>query len=152
MTMSRDDDDPAHEADALGRIRADRAAALAREGRLVLVDIREPAEWAQTGVPAGAVLAPLTEGPQRLRPDFVADLERAVSGHRDRPVALVCRSGGRTAFARRLLLAEGFSRVLDVAEGMAGSNFGPGWLARGLPVEPWPSADREGTAVTGTSP
>lgn len=149
--MSEEIDDPVAGADAFGRIAADRAAALAREGRLLLVDIRTPAEWAQTGVPAGAALVPLTEGPQRLRPDFVADLERALGGRRDRPVALVCRSGGRTAAARRLLLAEGFTRVLDVAEGMAGSAFGPGWLVRGLPLEPWPSADREGSAVTGTS-
>lgn len=126
---------PTSLADPAGRIAADRAAALARAGRLVLVDIRTPAEWAQTGVPAGAALVPLTEGPQTLRPDFVADLDRLLGGARDRPVALVCRTGGRTAFARRLLLTEGFTAVLDVAEGMIGSSFGPGWLARGLPVE-----------------
>jgi rhodanese-related sulfurtransferase len=149
--MSGDQDDLTHEADALGRIPADRAAALAREGSLVLVDIREPAEWAQTGVPAGAVLAPLTDGPQQLRRSFVADLERCLGGARDRPVALLCRSGGRTAFARRLLMAEGFSRVFDVAEGVAGSSFGPGWLARGLPVQPWPPDGSAAPSVTPAS-
>ncbi len=135
--------DPLSLADPAGRIAADRVAALARAGRLVLVDIRTPAEWAQTGVPAGAALVPLTEGPQTLRPDFVADLDRVLGGARDRPVALVCRTGGRTAFARRLLLTEGFKAVLDVAEGMIGSAFGPGWLARGLPVEsPSPGGER----------
>lgn len=143
--------DPMSAADSLGRITADRAAALAREGCLVIVDIRTAAEWAQTGVPANAALASLTEAPQRLRPDFVADVERILGGARDRPVALICRSGGRTAFARRLLLSEGFSQVLDIAEGMAGSAFGPGWLARGLPVEPWPSAEKPGPAVTPSS-
>lgn len=135
--------DPMSFADPAGRIAADRAAALAGAGRLVLVDIRTPAEWAQTGVPAGAALVPLTEGPQTLRPDFVADLDRILGGARDRPVALVCRTGGRTAFARRLLLTEGFTAVLDVSEGMIGSAFGPGWLARGLPVEaPSPGGER----------
>ncbi len=129
-------------ADEHGRIPADRAADLARTGRLLLVDIRTPAEWATTGVPAGAAPIPLTERPQRVRPEFVGEIDRLVAGHRDRPVALICRSGGRTAFARRLLLAHGFSAVLDVAEGMSGSEFGPGWLSRGLPVEPWaPSSE-----------
>lgn len=132
-------------ADAEGRIGADHAAALARAGRLVLVDIRTPAEWAQTGVPVGAALVPLTEGPQTLRSDFVADLDRLLGGDRDRPVALVCRTGGRTAFARRLLASAGFTAVLDVAEGMIGSAFGPGWLARGLPIEA-PSAGGDGSS------
>lgn len=137
--------------DAAGRIAADRAAALAREGRLVIVDIRTPAEWAQTGVPAGAELAPLTEAPQAVRAGFVADIARIVEAAQGRPVALICRSGGRTAFARRLLLAEGFSRILDIAEGVAGSAFGPGWLARGLPVAPWPPAEGPDPTVTAPS-
>lgn len=149
--MEEDPIEVAAAADPAGRIAADRAAELARAGRLVLVDIRTPAEWAQTGVPAGAALAPLTEAPQRLRPEFPADVERALGGRRDRPVALICRSGGRTAVARRLLLAEGFARVLDVAEGMAGSGFGPGWLARGLPIEPWPPEEGGDPAVAGPS-
>lgn len=143
--------DPMSLADPAGRIAADRAAELARSGRLVLVDIRTPAEWMQTGVPAGAALVPLTDGPQSLRPDFVVDLDRLLDGARDRPVALVCRTGGRTAFARRLLLSEGFSAVLDVAEGMCGSGFGPGWLARGLPIEAWPGQE-PGPPVTRPSP
>jgi rhodanese-related sulfurtransferase len=137
--------------DAAGRIPADRAAALAREGRLVLVDIRTPAEWSQTGVPAGAALAPLTEAPQRVRAGFVEDIARIAEAAQGRPVALICRSGGRTALARRLLLAQGFTRVLDIAEGMAGSEFGPGWLARGLPLDPWPPAGSSGPTVTAPS-
>jgi hypothetical protein len=31
--------------------------------------------------------------------------------------------------------AAGFTRILDVPEGMVGSAAGPGWIARGLPVE-----------------
>lgn len=149
--MDTDPVDPGNAPDPMGRLAADRAADLARDGRLLLVDIRTPAEWAQTGVPRGAALVPLTEGNQTIRPGFLADLERALGGDRDRPIALVCRSGGRTAFARGLLVAEGFRAVFDVAEGMSGSAFGPGWLARGLPVEPWPSERVAGAVVTAPS-
>ena len=37
---------------------------------------------------------------------------------------------------RRCLKAQGYTQVYNVREGMAGSNAGPGWLARKLPVEP----------------
>lgn len=138
----------AQAADAHGRIAADLAFAAARCGRLLLVDIRTPAEWRQTGVPAGAACICLTAGPGQVRSAFVAEIERLVDGDRTRPIALVCRTGGRTAFARQLLRAQGFAHVFDVAEGMIGSDFGPGWLARGLPVEPWPADAGPEPAVT----
>jgi len=50
-------------------------------------------------------------------------------------VALICAAGVRSSVARVLLEAEGFEHVLDIGEGMLGSGNGPGWLARGLPVE-----------------
>ena len=34
------------------------------------------------------------------------------------------------------LEARGFTRVYNVKEGMVGSGAGPGWIKRGLPVEP----------------
>ncbi|MCS6879600.1 MAG: rhodanese-like domain-containing protein [Geminicoccaceae bacterium] len=145
------EEDLAAKADAAGRIGADLAFAAASRGRLVLVDIRTPAEWAQTGVPAGAALVCLTSGPGRIRTEFVAEIEALLGGDRGRPVALVCRTGGRTAFARQLLIARGFARVFDVAEGMIGSSFGPGWLARGLPIEAWPGARGAEPPVTGRS-
>jgi rhodanese-related sulfurtransferase len=49
---------------------------------------------------------------------------------------LICARGHRSAFARHLLLGSGFSRVYDIGEGMVGGEFGPGWLARALPIEP----------------
>jgi rhodanese-related sulfurtransferase len=36
---------------------------------------------------------------------------------------------------QRYLEAEGFTRVYNVKEGMAGSAAGPGWVKRGLPLE-----------------
>lgn len=136
------------DADGAGRIAADVARAAAEAGRVLLVDIRTPAEWRSTGVPAGAALACLTTGSGDVRAEFIDEIERLTGGDRTRPIALVCRSGARSAFARRLLLVQGFQAVFDVAEGMGGGSFGPGWLARALPVEPWPREPSTDPSVT----
>lgn len=112
---------------------AERAAA----GELVLIDVRLPSEWATTGLPQGA-LAIALQDPRTLaaRPDFVGDVLERLGGDRAREIALICATGVRSAFAARLLERHGFAAVHDVAEGTAGSEQGPGWLARALPTEP----------------
>lgn len=105
-----------------------------RDQQAVLVDVRTPAEWKQTGVPSGAVGISVTRHPQGER-GFVADVLALVDGDRNRPVAVICRTGKRSAHAERLLERNGFTRVYNIVEGMAGSSAGPGWLARGLPTE-----------------
>ena len=116
---------------------ADEAQARAARGELTIVDVRLPAEWAATGVPEGAagvsLQNPLT---REVRSDFAPDVLRALGGSKGRPIALICARGSRSAVARDLLAAAGFTRVYDVSEGMSGSPHGPGWLARGLPTEP----------------
>ena len=117
---------------------ADQALEAAREQRVMLVDVRTPAEWKQTGIAPGAARISVTEHPQGER-GFVADVLALVDGDRSRPVAVICRTGRRSAAAERLLERNGFSHVYNVVEGMAGSTAGPGWLARGVPTEPWPT-------------
>ena len=102
------------------------AAALSRE--LVLVDIRRPAEWAETGVPGPAHRIDVR------RDDFLDAVAAALDGERDRAVALICARGVRSDRAAARLAADGFSAVHDVSEGVLGSSAGPGWIARGLPV------------------
>ena len=100
-----------------------------RTGEIVLIDIRRPDEWAQTGIAEGAV-------PIDMRaPDLGARIDAALGGDRDRPVALICHSGVRSRHLSAAMAGAGFTRVYDVGEGMAGSSRGPGWVARGLPVE-----------------
>ncbi len=114
-------------------IAAPRALAAARSGERLLIDVRSPAEWRRTGLPAGA------EAVSIHHPDGLeAFLEEvaALAGDRDRPLALICAGGVRSARAAELLRARGFSDVADVGEGMLGSADGPGWLGRGLPTEP----------------
>ena len=69
-----------------------------------VVDVREPAEFAQAHVP-GAVLIPMDRLPGRLD-----DLDRSS------PVYLICRSGHRSAVMGNLLVANGFDAV-NVAGG-----------------------------------
>jgi rhodanese-related sulfurtransferase len=110
-------------------IAAPDAARMAERGDIVLVDIRRPDEWQATGYPEGAARATLQD------PDFVDQVAIALGGDRSRPVVLICRTGGRTLQGMALLRDAGFGNVAHVAEGMAGSGYGPGWLARGLPVD-----------------
>jgi rhodanese-related sulfurtransferase len=59
-----------------------------------------------------------------------------VGGDKNKPIALICHSGSRTSHAQKFLQSQGFTQVYNVREGMAGSAAGPGWIRRGLPVEP----------------
>jgi rhodanese-related sulfurtransferase len=113
-------------------ISATEALAPSAAGKVRVIDIRTPQEWRETGVVPGASRVDFYRGPDA----FVEAVLRVVAGDRNAPIALICRTGNRTGQAQRLLRANGFTRVFDVREGMAGSAAGPGWLARGLPVEP----------------
>lgn len=120
-------------ADALGAtLSAEEALEKARAGEVILVDIRTPAEWRATGAPEPAVLADMQSR------QFGETLLAALEGDRGKPIAVICRSGRRSAMVARQLKSAGFSAVYDVPEGMSGSGAGPGWLARGLPLRPAP--------------
>lgn len=107
---------------------APQASAAVAAGQIVLVDIRRPDEWQHTGIPEGAVAIDMRS------PDFVETLLARTKGRKDRPVALICARGVRSARMSARLADAGFTTVLDVPEGMLGSGAGPGWLRRGLPV------------------
>jgi rhodanese-related sulfurtransferase len=81
----------------------------------ILVDVREPAEWA-AGHVEGARHIPLAQLGQRQR-------ELPVG----RPVITVCRSGARSARAATLLAGQG-REVSNLDGGMRA------WAAAGLPV------------------
>jgi rhodanese-related sulfurtransferase len=101
----------------------------AQAGEILLIDIRRPDEWQATGSGQGAHRIDLR------RDDFVDALTALAGGDRSRPIALICARGVRSARTAKLLSESGFSSVIDVPEGMLGSAAGPGWIARGLPLQ-----------------
>lgn len=108
-----------------------RAAALA--GSVIIIDVRSPREWRQTGVPSGA--RTVTIHNRTGIKAFVAQMAKAVGGDKSKPIALICAAGARSARALKILTAAGFTKIQNVSEGMLGRpDAGPGWLKRGLPV------------------
>lgn len=113
----------------VGHLTVEEAHERAEAGEIVLIDIRRPDEWDETGIPAGAVPIDM-----RVR-DLGARIDAALGGNRDAPVALICHSGVRSRHLSEAMAEAGFTQVYDVGEGMGGSSHGPGWVRRGLPVE-----------------
>ena len=115
---------------ALAQEKIDVATAinLAQNGDALLLDIRTPAEWKKTGV------SPLATTLNMHSSSFGEDLMRLINSNRDVPIAVICATGGRSAYLSSLLDDAGFSAVYDVTEGMLGSSAGPGWIAAGLPT------------------
>ena len=83
----------------------------------LLIDVREPEEWADGHVP-GARHIPLGRLPRRL-----ADLPR------DREVLFICRSGNRSSAATAAARQGGIANAMNVRGGMRS------WVQTGLPVE-----------------
>jgi len=112
---------------------APEAAAQAQAGKLILIDIRTPPEWKETGLAKGARQVNMLN--PRGANGFVEQLLGEIKGNRNAPIALICRTGNRTTQVQRYLQSVGFTQVYNIREGMAGSDAGPGWIKRGLPVE-----------------
>ena len=93
------------------RLEAVAGADLAGDPDIVLVDIRRPEEWQQTGVIEGALLITYTDAESFLQ---------AVGPYLqpDQTLALVCRSGNRTSRAARQIAGLIDNPVLDVQGGM----------------------------------
>ena len=121
-------------AQAEPNLSAPQAFERSNQGGLLIIDIRTPEEWRETGVIPGARRVDFYRGPDVL----LKSVLQMVDGNRNAPIALVCHSGSRTIQAQRFLQAQGFTQVYNVREGMAGSAAGPGWLHRPLPVEACP--------------
>jgi rhodanese-related sulfurtransferase len=103
----------------------------ATAGEIVLVDIRTPEEWRETGIPVGAQAITMHQDAAK----FFAALDTATKGDRTKTVALICRTGNRSAALQTELAKAGYTNVIDVAEGVVGGRNGAGWLKAGLPVK-----------------
>lgn len=108
-----------------------KATSLVDSGKLMLIDLRTPAERAAHGVPKGSIwiewrgleqAAAFIQSVKTAQPDTSLSL------------AFICSVGHRSGQAARLAEREGYRQVFDVAEGVNGGTAGPGWRAWGLPM------------------
>lgn len=104
----------------------------AKSGKLVLVDIRTPEEWADTGVPEGAIKLDMTGSAFEVR------LAALKLDHPGKPIALICRTGSRSSTMQKKLAGRGWANLVDVRGGLLGNPKDKGWLAEGLPVTTYP--------------
>lgn len=97
------------------------AAKLVAEGKAVLVDVREPAEWADTGVVTSATLLAKSDfdGAQK---DWKPFLEKNAG----KEIILYCRSGGRAGAVAEALTEKGFK--------VANAGGFKAWAAAGQPT------------------
>ena len=84
---------------------------------MVLVDVRQPEEFAYDGHVAGARLLPLPVLATRLN-----ELPK------DQPIVCICRSGNRSQVACEMLQRYGFTNVTNVVGGMIA------WQRAGYPI------------------
>jgi len=97
-------------------------------GACILIDVREPAEF-DTGHIAGAVNIP--RGVLEFQVDAhpaVANVSDTALSHKDQPIVVYCRTGGRSALAALNLSRMGFSDVRSIGGGISD------WVATGLPL------------------
>lgn len=100
----------------------------ASRGDAVLIDVREPAEF-DTGHIPGAINIP--RGVLEFQVDAhpaVANVSDPALSHKERPLVVVCRTGGRSALSTVNLQRLGFADVRSLAGGVNA------WGEAGLPL------------------
>jgi len=82
-----------------------------QDAPVLLIDIRQPHEWVETGVLPNAILLPFNDP---------ASFLKALQPHlqEGQPVALICRTGNRTARAAQMIAPELDVPIIDVAGGI----------------------------------
>lgn len=110
MTAHKHHDSP------LAELSPREVAALLQAGEIILIDVREPQEYAAERI-HGALLYPLSTFDPRMLPD-----------DRKRRVVLHCGSGKRSAAAAQQCIDAGAERFTHMAGGIGA------WKTAGLPV------------------
>jgi rhodanese-related sulfurtransferase len=100
----------------------------------LLLDIREPAEFAALRIP-GSINVPRGVLEQSCEWDYDETVPELVQG-REREIVVICRSGKRSVLAADVMLQMGFSNVTSLKLGIRG------WNDAELPLE-----DAAGNAV-----
>lgn len=100
-----------------------------QSGEIILLDIRSPQEWKETGIASVAVPLSMHER------GFLEGLEKIKQENADKEIALICATGGRSVFLQAELKKRGLGDTINISEGMMGNGKDAGWIRRGLPVK-----------------
>ena len=98
--------------------------------KTLMVDVRDAADVAGTGIIPGAVNVSLGMLPVRADQELPEGVRNADLQDRDRPIITTCAAGGQASLAAKTLKDMGFTNV-SILEG--GTN---GWKEAGLPTVP----------------
>ena len=107
---------------------------LAAGDKPMLLDVREPAEFARLHIP-GSINAPRGVLEQSCEWDYDETVPELASG-REQEIVVICRSGRRSVLAADVLQQLGFSHVVSLRLGIRG------WNDAELPLE-----DGSGNAI-----
>lgn len=103
-------------------IDAAQAAALIKQGPVLILDVRTPGEYREGHI-KGSVLIPV----QELEREYTK-----ISEHLQKPVLIYCRSGNRSVTASNILMSKGFHDLYHMKGGIKD------WIKHQLPVEKSP--------------
>lgn len=118
-------------AEALAYVREitpwDLGRAMAAGSRPLLLDIREPAEFAMLHIP-GSINVPRGVLEQSCEWDYDETVPELAAGH-DREIVLICRSGKRSVLAADTMRRMGYTNAVSLKLGIRG------WNDAELPME-----------------
>ena len=118
---------PAANADSTVRqISVQTAHQRSTDGEVVLIDVRMPEEWHDTGRPLNS------HGITLQDPEFENKLIALVSNDKSRALAFSCKTGGRSSQAAQKAVDAGHTDVSNVEGGFLA------WQAADLPIEQGP--------------
>ena len=111
-------------ADALTRVREvqpwDLTRQLAAGSQAILLDVREPAEFAMLRIP-NSINVPRGVLEQSCEWDFDETVPELAAG-REREIVVICRSGYRSALVADVMQQLGFGNVVSLKSGVRGWN------------------------------
>ena len=109
-------------AEALSRVKEimpwDLSRALAAGNKPILLDVREPAEFATLHIP-GSINVPRGVLEQSCEWDYDETVPELAAG-REQEIVVICRSGKRSVLAADMLLRMGYTNVVSLKTGMRG--------------------------------
>ena len=127
---------------AVKRISPDEARELVDKQGYAYLDVRSVPEF-EAGHPTGAFNVPLLHmgpGGTSPNPDFMSVVQKVFPA--DAKLVLGCKGGGRSLKAADMLMAAGYTNVVEQRAGFEGNGAEPGWRPRGLPTSAKPTDGR----------